>query len=52
MLDRHVRAVPGELMAEQDRLDLDAVHRDDPAPRVRIGMVGIDRQNVQLTPVA
>ncbi len=52
LLDLRVRAVAGQVVAEHDRLHLDPVHRDDPAPGVGIGVVGIDRDDVQLTPVA
>jgi hypothetical protein len=52
MLELQVGAVPGELVAEQDRLDLDSVPRDDPAPRVGVGVVRVDRGDVQLALVA
>ncbi|MDQ0765978.1 hypothetical protein [Streptomyces canus] len=39
-------------MAEEDRLDLDAVHRDDAALRVRVTVVGIHGLDVELPPVA
>src|SRR5690606_22816843 len=39
-------------MVEEDRFDLDAVHRDDPASGVWIGEVRVDRRDVELAPVA
>nr|WP_232291922.1 hypothetical protein [Frankia sp. QA3] len=43
--------VPGELVAEHHRLDLEAVHRDHPAPRVRINSQPVVRLHVRLRPV-
>jgi hypothetical protein len=46
-----VRAHPREVVVEQDRLHLDAVHRDDPATGVGIGPIRIDGLHIQLAPV-
>ena len=47
-----VWAVAGELVLEHDRLDLDAVHRDDAAAGVRVDRFRVDRFDVQLSPAA
>ena len=49
-LHLRVVGVPGELVAEHDRLDLDPVHHHDPTARVRITALDVDRIDVELAP--